>query len=149
MKKFFLIALTAVLVFISCGNGNSSADRQVSSDSLLTKLRASHEFMEKYQMIRINPDTKEVKIHFMETESPFFDVFVICNKSRSVDVGFFRADDVTSDGRVKTGKSLIRIFSIFVPQEEEIESWGNGGITLLRADGTKHKVKFVPVDQPE
>ena len=137
-------------VVSSCDNKSTAQaelDRYV--DSVTQAIRADREQMEKYQMIRSTPETKTVDVYFMQGESPFFDVYVLTDKSKSVDVAFFRAEDITSDGRIKPGKSLIRIFSVYIPENEMLKSWGYGGIDLIRPDNTIHHIDFRLINQPK
>lgn len=151
MKKFVFFAIISVVLvssLSSCGNRSSQAP-QSDIDSLVQVMRADREFREKYQMITALPETETVKIHFKEGESPFFDVYTLTRESEAVDVAFFRAEDVTTDGRIKKGKRLVRTFMIFIPTGEKLKNWGHGGIDLTRPDGTIHHISFTLVNQPK
>ena len=147
---FFLVAVCVVFmgsIFCSCGNGgNNKAQQQ--ADSLLAVMKADRAELDKYQMITIQPETEVVKVHFKEGESPFFDVSVLSDKSNSVDIYFFNADDVTADGHIKSGKIFSRMFTIFIPDGEKLDRWGYDGIDLIREDYTLHHIDFELVNQP-
>jgi hypothetical protein len=136
-------------MFCSCGNnGNGNNKAQQQAASLLAVMRADRAELDKYQMITLTPETEVVKIHFKEGESPFFDVSVLSEKSNSVDVYFFNAEDVTPQGQLKSGKIFCRMFTIFIPNGEKLDKWGYDGIDLIREDCTLHHVSFELVDQP-
>ena len=145
---FLVVSVCVVMSFCSCGNGNNNR-AQAQADSLLAVMKADREMMNKYRMISPTSETKTVQIHFKEGESPFFDVSVLSEKSNSVDVYFFNAEDVTSDGRIKPGKTFCRLFTIFIPKGEKLDKWGYSGIDLIRSDYTVHHIDFELVDQPK
>lgn len=89
---------------------------------------------------------QEHKIRFLEFEASTFEVSVLTDKTTDVYIGFFRADDIDDAGKAKTGKSIIRLQKISVPQEEMIEHYDRNGVELTRFDGSKHLIKFVPSD---
>ncbi len=151
MKKFFFILSVCVVMCValsSCGN-NGGRNIQAEADSLLAVMKADREQMTKYQLVHARPETDIVKIYFKEGESPFFDVSVLSEKSNSVDVYFFKAEDVTEDGRIKSGKTFCRMFTIFIPDGEKLDRWGYGGIDLIRSDYRLHHIDFELVDQPK
>lgn len=151
-KNYFLFLVVGVCVialcsiFCSCGNNNKS---QKEINDFVAEMRADRAEMEKYQMVHIRPETDVVKIHFKEGESPFFDVVMMTKKSNNVSIYFFNADDVDSNGVVKSGKTLCRYFMMFLPEGETVDRFGYDGIDLIRSDYTVHHVSFELVDQPE
>lgn len=145
MKKiifFFVVCLA----FASCTNQSKSAQDEI--DSLVQSMRADRELNEKYRMYTATPETESIDVCFMKGESQFFDVSVLSKKSKSVDIDFYRAADVTPQGKVKSGKIPARKFMIFLPEGEVLKSWGYGGIDLERPDGSYHHIDFALVDQP-
>ena len=150
-KSIFLFTVVCVCVasiFCSCGNGNNNR-AQAQADSLLAVMKADREMMNKYQLVHLTPETKTVKIHFKEGESPFFDVVMLSEKSNNVSIYFFNAEDITSDGRIKSGKTLCRSFMMFLPEGEKVDKFGYGGIDLITEDFRLHHVDFELVDQPK
>ncbi len=149
VDKFLFSVVVCVVcsMFCSCGNGgNNKAQQQ--ADSLLAVMRADRAELDKYQMITIRPETDVVKIHFKEGESPFFDVVMMTRKSNNVSIYFFNANDVTSDGKIKSGATPCRSFMMFLPEGETVDRFGYGGIDLIRSDYTVHHIDFELVDQP-
>lgn len=146
MRKiiFFFVVCLAVA---SCTNGSSSS-AQDEIDSLVKAMRNDRELMEKYQMITATVETECIDVYFMKGESQFFDVSVLSKNSKSVDIDFYKAKDITPQGQVKKGKIPCRKFMICLPEGEVLKSWGYGGIDLQRADGSYHHIDFNLVDQP-
>ncbi len=153
MKNYlFLVVSVCVIamcsILSSCGNSGNGNRAQTQADSLLAVMRADRTELDKWRMTTIRPETDVVKIHFKEGESPFFDVSVLSDKSNSVDIYFFNADDVTADGHIKSGKIFSRMFTIFIPDGEKLDRCGYDGIDLIREDYTLHHIDFELVDQP-
>ena len=149
VKNYFFLVVVCVVcsMFCSCGNGGGR-NIQAEADSLLAVMKADRAELDKYQIITLTPETDVVKIHFKEGESPFFDVVMMTRKSNNVSINFFNADDVTPDGKIKSGATLCRSFMMFLPEGETVDRFGHGGIDLIREDFTVHHVDFELVDQP-
>ncbi len=148
-KNYFLASVCVIMcsMFCSCGNGGNNK-AQTQADSLLAVMRADRAELDKYQMITLTPETDVVKIHFKKGESPFFDVVMMTRKSNNVSIYFFDKNDVTPDGKIKSGATLCRSFMMFLPEGETVDRFGYGGIDLIRSDYTLHHIDFELVDQP-
>ena len=147
MKKIFFFIVMCIAV-ASCTNNSSSNSAQKELDSLVQAMRTDRETMEKYKMVTATPETESIDVYFLRWESQFFDVSALSKNSKSINIDFYNAKDITPQGQVKKGKIPCRKFTICLPEGEALKSWGYGGIDLERADGSYHHIDFNLVDQP-
>ncbi len=136
MKKL-LFLLSFLLV--SCGKDLMYETSLINDFSKIENIQKKHEVFCAKPVVY----NQEIKLKFLEFEASTFEVFVISDKTTNICIGFFRADDVDHSGKVKTGKSIIRMQTIPLPREEMVEHYCNSGVELTRFDGTKHYIKFI------